>query len=86
MKFYSMQIQIKKLHPEAKLPTFAHPTDAGMDLYTVEDVTIAPGELAQIRTGIAIKFPPGYAALIWDKSGISHKRQLKVMGLSLIHI
>jgi len=75
-----MQLQIKKLHPDAKLPSFAHATDAGMDLFTIEDVTIAPGELKQMSTGVAIVFPEGYAALVWDKSGISHKRKLKVMG------
>jgi dUTP pyrophosphatase len=75
-----MQIQIKKLHPDAKIPSFAHDTDAGMDLCTVEDFIIAPGELLQVRTGIAIVFPKGYAALTWDKSGVSHVRKIKTMG------
>lgn len=75
-----MQIQIKKLHPDAKLPSFAHATDAGMDLFTVEDFTIEPGEFRQVLTGVAIVFPAGYVGLIWDKSGVSHVRNLKSMG------
>ena len=75
-----MQIKVKKLHTDAKLPTFAHDTDAGMDLYTVEDFTIHPGEHKTIKTGVAIVFPEGYAALVWDKSGIAQKRHLKTVG------
>lgn len=75
-----MQIQVKRLHPDAKLPSFAHATDAGMDLCTVEDFTIAPGEFQQVHTGVAIVFPEGYAGLIWDKGSVSHVRNLKVMG------
>jgi len=75
-----MQLQIKKLHPDAKLPSFAHATDAGMDLCTAEDFILEPGEQKNIGTGLAIVFPPGYAGLIWGKSGISNKRHLKVTG------
>jgi len=75
-----MKLQVQKLYSEAKLPSFAHSHDAGMDLYTVEDVTIEPGERVQIRTGISMTIPAGYVGLIWDKSGISHKIGLKTLG------
>jgi len=75
-----MQIQIKKLHPDAKLPSYAHATDAGMDMYTAEDFVIEPGEFRQVHTGVAIVFPAGYVGLIWDKSSVSHVRNLKSMG------
>ena len=75
-----MQIQIKKLHPKAKLPNFAHATDAGMDLCTVEDFTLEPRERKSVPTGIAMAVPAGYVALIWDKSGIAHKRGIKSLG------
>lgn len=75
-----MELQVQKLHPDAKLPTFAHDTDAGMDLYTTQAVTIEPGERVQIATGIALAIPDGYVGLIWDKSGISHKAGLKTFG------
>ena len=59
-----MQIQIKRLHPDAKLPSYAHATDAGMDMFTAEDFVIEPGEFRQVHTGVAIVFPAGYAGLI----------------------
>ena len=75
-----MQIKIKKLDERAKIPSFAHEGDAGMDLYCIESVTIKPGELVKIGTGISIELPLGYVALVWDKSGIAVGRQLKVFG------
>jgi dUTP pyrophosphatase len=75
-----MELHIKKLHPDAKLPTYAHPGDAGMDLYTIEDFTIAPHEHCVVATGLAIVIPDGYAALVWDKSGVANKRHLKTVG------
>jgi dUTP pyrophosphatase len=76
----AMQLKIKKLHPDAKIPSYAHPGDAGMDLYALERMEIAPGQRVQIRTGIATEFPTGYVGLFWDKSGLSHKHGLKTLG------
>jgi dUTP pyrophosphatase len=67
----SLSIKIKKLHPDAIVPNFAHPGDAGMDLFSIETVTIKSGERKKIGTGIAIELPVGYASLIWDKSGLA---------------
>ena len=75
-----MKIQIKKLHSDARIPHFALPGDAGMDLYSVQDIILKPGERVSCATGIAMKIPEGYAALIWDKSGISHKAGIKTLG------
>lgn len=75
-----MKIRVKKLHPDAKIPAFAHPGDAGMDLYSVEDMILAPGERGSVPTGIAIELPDGYVSLIWDKSGPSHKFGVKTLG------
>lgn len=75
-----MKIQIKKLNPEAKVPQFALAGDAGMDLYSIEDKILKPGERASVKTGIAIKIPEGYVGLFWDKSGISHKFGIKTLG------
>lgn len=75
-----MELKIKKLHPEAKLPTYAHPSDAGMDLYTVGAFTIAPGAHYLASTGVAIVIPDGYTALVWDKGGIANKRHIKTVG------
>lgn len=75
-----MKIQIKKIHPDAKIPQFALAGDVGMDLYSIQDVILKPGERISCATGIAIKIPEGYAGLIWDKSGISHKSGIKTLG------
>ena len=75
-----MHLNIKKLDPSAKLPSYAHPEDAGFDLYAIRPLTIAPGERIQVPTGIAMEIPDGYVGLIWDKSGLSHKHGLKTLG------
>ena len=75
-----MEMQIKLLNENAKMPSFAHEHDAGMDLYAAEEIAISVGKRAQVKTGIAVAIPDGYVGLIWDKSGISHKSGLKVMG------
>ena len=75
-----MELKIKKLHPEAKLPAFAHDVDAGMDLCTVEDFVLEPGQHKSVATGIAIAVPAGYVGLVWDKGGIGMVRHIKTMG------
>jgi dUTP pyrophosphatase len=75
-----MVIKIKKLDPEAKLPAYAHPGDAGMDIFSLEKTTLAPGERAKIRTGIAIELPQGFVSLVWDKSGLATTHGLKNLG------
>ena len=75
----SFKVKIKKLHPDAKLPTYAHPGDVGMDLYALEDATIEPGQHHRFNNGFALEFPIGYAGIIKDKGSIS-KAGLHTMG------
>ncbi|MEY2664758.1 MAG: hypothetical protein RIT04_566 [Candidatus Parcubacteria bacterium] len=75
-----MKLHAKKLHPDARIPSFAHVGDAGLDLYTPETISLAPGERKSISTGIALEIPEGYVGLIWDKSGLSHKHGIKTLG------
>lgn len=75
-----MQLKIKKLNPEAKIPTKGHPGDAGIDFYAISDVVFTPNSQERVHTGISIEIPDGYVGLIWDKSGISFNKGLKVMG------
>jgi dUTP pyrophosphatase len=75
----SLSIKVKKLHPDAIVPSFAHRSDAGMDLFSTQKIILHPGERVQVPTGIAIELPDDYAALIWDKSGLATKYGLKVM-------
>jgi dUTP pyrophosphatase len=75
-----MQIKVKKLNSEARVPTHGHPGDAGMDFYTAEDVIFPAGKQMEVHTGIAVEIPEGYVGLLWDKSSISFNLGLKVMG------
>lgn len=75
-----MELKIKKLHPNLKIPKYAHTGDAGFDLYVPEEVTIKPGERLSIPLGIAMEIPEGHAGLLLDKSGLSHRHGLKSFG------
>ena len=72
-------INILRVHPDATLPTRAHPGDAGLDLYNLEDFHLAPGEGKMIKTGIALAIPQGYVGLVADRSSLA-KRGLKTAG------
>lgn len=74
-----MNISIKRLSKNATLPNYAHPGDAGMDVYAAREVKIQPGLREVIPTGIAMEIPEGYVGLVWDKSGRAVKDGLKVM-------
>ena len=71
-------IRVKKLNPNATLPTYGSAEAAGADLYACLDdgVTILPGESAFIPTGLAMEIPRGYAGLIYARSGLACKRGL----------
>ncbi|MBT4377047.1 dUTP diphosphatase [archaeon] len=66
-----VNVKIKKLSPGAKIPTYANSGDAGMDIYSNEDLILPPKHRAMIKTGISMEFPEGCVALVWDKSGIA---------------
>jgi dUTP pyrophosphatase len=72
------QLKIKRLHPDAIIPSYAHATDSGFDLHAIEDVIIQPGETALIRTGLAMQIPPGHEIQIRPRSGITSKTKLRV--------
>ena len=72
-----MKINLKKLTPEAKLPTYGTEYSAGLDLYNLATpVEILPGETVMIHTGIAMEIPEGYCGLIFARSGLATKRGL----------
>ena len=75
-----MKIRIKKLHPDAHLPAYAHGPveDAGMDLRAVEQVLLQPGIAQGVPTGLAIELPPGYEAQVRPRSGLGLKHSLTV--------
>jgi dUTP pyrophosphatase len=75
-----MKIQVKKINSEAKVPQYAHPGDVGMDLFSVEDYDLKPGERKVFFVGFALEFPVGFAAIVKDKSSLPNKAGLHVMG------
>lgn len=73
-----IEVKITKLNPDAIIPQYAHPTDAGADISAVETVTIQPGETKIVKTGIAIAIPAGYEIQIRPRSGLSVKSKLRI--------
>ncbi len=73
-------IKIKKLYDDVIIPSYALEGDAGLDVFSRENVIIEPMKRYIFHTGFALEIPKGYCSLIWDKSGVSMKRGLKVMG------
>lgn len=67
-----------QLEEGVQLPVYAHETDAGLDIYAREEITIAPGETRIIGTGIKTAIPEGYAILIQPRSGQSVKTKLRI--------
>ena len=84
-----MEIKVKKLYSESKIPEKAHDTDAGFDLFVCynngwekcpEVRSIPPSENLLIGTGVAVAIPKGYCGIIKDKSGLSLKEGLTILG------
>ena len=70
-----------KLDPGAKLPTRAHPTDAGLDLYSAYEVDVPPHQFTVIPTGVHVELPHGTAGLLVSKSGLNCKYGITTTGL-----
>lgn len=77
----NMQLKVKRIVPQAKLPSYGHPGDAGMDLYAAAARTLAPGEVFAVPTGIRMAIPSGFVGLVWDKSGLSLKGVHRLAGV-----
>jgi dUTP pyrophosphatase len=75
-----MILKIKKIHPDAKIPHYAHYDDAGFDLFVVEGTVVKKGERVAVPTGLMMEIPEGYVGLIWDKSGLAIKHGIKTIG------
>ena len=74
-----MKLKVKKLREEAIIPNYAHPGDAGMDLFSCDDVQLLPNEVHLVKTGIAIELPPNTEAQIRPKSGLALKQHITVL-------
>lgn len=74
-----MLIKFQKILDEAIIPHYAHPGDAGMDIFSAEDAVIKAGERKNIKTGVKMEMPEGFVGLVWDKSGLALKNGIKTM-------
>ena len=74
-----MTVRFKRLCPDAVLPAYAHPGDAGMDIRSVDDLEIAPGTRALVHTGLVMILPPGWEAQVRPRSGLALKHGVTVL-------
>jgi dUTP pyrophosphatase len=74
-----LDVPITRLDGAVPVPGYARPGDAGADLTAAEDVDLAPGARAVVRTGIAIALPPGYAGFIHPRSGLAARHGLTMV-------
>jgi dUTP pyrophosphatase len=62
-----------------RVPSYAHPGDAGADLHAAESVLLGPGERATVSTGVAIALPDGYVAFVVPRSGLAYKHGITIV-------
>lgn len=74
-----VDVLVVRLDPGLPLPSYALPGDAGFDVCTTTDITLAPGERAVVPTGIALALPDGYAAFVHPRSGLAARHGLTVV-------
>jgi dUTP pyrophosphatase len=74
-----LNVKVKKLNPDARVPYYDHPGDAGMALHSLEDAVLKPGIVHLFDLGFAMELPDGYVALFMDRSSMGAKG-IKTMG------
>lgn len=74
-----IKLKIQKIEERTVAPSYAKAGDAGMDLYSAEDLILGAGERRAVRTGIKMEIPDGYVGLIWDRSGMAFNNGIKTM-------
>ncbi len=78
-------VRIKRLHDDVVLPAYGREGDAGLDVRSREDKTLAPGERYLFRLGFCMEIPPGYVALGWDRSGLAAKHGVTTLAGVIDH-
>ena len=74
-----MTLKFKRIHPDAVLPAYAHPSDAGMDIRSVADMTVPARGRAPVPTGLVVLLPPLYEAQVRPRSGLALKHGITVL-------
>jgi dUTP pyrophosphatase len=72
-------LKVKKLSETAIPPSYAHPGDAGLDIFSNQELTLKPGEFGTVKTGIAIQLPPSTEAQVRPRSGLASKNGISVL-------
>jgi dUTP pyrophosphatase len=73
------ELQIKRVHADATLPTRAYDGDAGLDLSACERVELGPGERAMVATGLSVAIPDGHAGFVQPRSGLAARHGISVL-------
>lgn len=73
------KMKVKRLHEDAQLPYRAHPGDAGLDVFSIEEKMILPGEVGLVGTGIALELPEGTEAQMRPRSGLALKHAVTLL-------
>lgn len=74
-----MTLSFKRVHSDAVLPAYAHPSDAGMDIRSVDALTIPVGKRALVHTGLIVNLPLGFEAQVRPRSGLALKSGVTVL-------
>jgi len=74
-----MTLRFKRIHPDAVLPAYAHPSDAGMDVRSVDELIVPAGKRALVHTGLVMELPMGYEAQVRPRSGLALKHGITVL-------
>ena len=74
-----MTLKFKRIHTDAVLPAYAHPSDAGMDIRSVADMTVPARGRALVPTGLVVLLPPLYEAQVRPRSGLALKHGITVL-------
>ena len=75
----SAAVSIKRLHPDAQIPSTAYAGDAGLDLSSVERLVLRPGRRSMVGTGLAVAIPAGHAGFVQPRSGLAAKHGIAVV-------
>jgi dUTP pyrophosphatase len=73
------ELLIRRLHPDAQMPAGAYEGDAGLDLASVEEAVLAPGERRTVATGLAVAIPDGHAGFVQPRSGLASRHGIAVV-------
>ncbi len=74
-----IKVSIQRIHEKAKIPSYANADDAGVDLYSVKDIILNPGERVLVPIGIKIAIPKGYEGHVRPKSGLALKHGISIV-------